>query len=89
MSNWDELDGYGVAHNVPALTKLPLGRAMNYVWYMLVRHADSAERAKLRAKLWLPPKGTEIPAESPWSAENEMGALRSLKAGLGGKTASE
>jgi hypothetical protein len=62
---------------------------MNYVWYMLCRNADSTERAKLRAKLWLPPKGKEIPKESPWSAENEMGALRSLRAGLGGKTASE
>jgi hypothetical protein len=62
---------------------------MNYVWYMLIRNADENGQAKLRAKLWLPPKGVEIPKESPWSAESEMGALRSLKAGLGGKVGSE
>jgi hypothetical protein len=62
---------------------------MNYVWYMLIRHADTNEQAKLRAKLWLPPKGVEIPPESPWSAENEMSAFNALRAGLGGKVTSE
>jgi len=62
---------------------------MNYTWFMLIRNADANEQAKLRAKLWLPPKGAEVPKESPWSAESEMAAFRSLRAGLGGKVASE
>jgi hypothetical protein len=83
------LDGYGVAHNIPELIDQPLARVMNYVWFMLIRNADTNEQAKLRAKLWLPPKGVEPPKESPWSAESEMAAFRSLRAGLGGKTSSE
>lgn len=83
------MDGYGVAHNVPDLSELPLPRGMNYVWYMLSRNGDTNEVAKLRAKLWLPPKGVAPPEESPWSAKNEMAAFNALRAGLGGKTPSE
>ena len=89
MENWVELDGYGVAHGVPDLASLPMSRALNFVWYMLIRNADTNEQAKLRAKLWMPPKGVVPPPESPWSAENEMAAFRSLRAGLGGNRTSE
>jgi hypothetical protein len=43
------------------------------------------ELAKLEALLWQPPKGVEEPPppESPWAAEAEMAAFRSLKAEVG------
>jgi hypothetical protein len=42
--------------------------------------ADPNAVRKLELQLWIPPKGIE--AEGVWSAENEMGAFRALKASL-------
>jgi len=55
------------------------------VWWWFTRDAERAEVEKFRLTLWLPPKGAEIPANSPWSAESEKSAFGALKAGLNAK----
>jgi hypothetical protein len=62
---------------------------MNFVWYMLTRNGDANDVAKLRAKLWMPPKGVVPPPKSPWSAENELAGFQAFRAGLGGAPAGE
>lgn len=63
-----------------------MGRGLNFVWYMMTRNADDQGRAKLRAKLWMPPKGVAPTPGSPWSPENETGAFTALKGALGVKS---
>ena len=70
---------------MPSFSDMPLSRAMNFVWYMLTRNADDQARAKLRAKLWMPPKGVAPTKDSPWSPANETGAFGALRAQLGVK----
>jgi len=51
---------------------------------MVTRNAEEKDVEQFRIQLWRPPLGaqTEIPAESPWSAENETRAFQSLKSAL-------
>lgn len=84
VENWADFDGYAVAHGMPDLRELPLDRFCSFVWHMLSRNADEQGVAKLRAKLWQPPKGEVITdTASPWHPDNEKAAFNSLKAGLG------
>lgn len=88
VTSWEVLDGYAAAHNMADLRTLPLNRFTAFVWYMMCRNLDEKGIERLRAKLWIPPraeKNKPIPANSPWSAENEMKNLRALEASLGGK----
>jgi hypothetical protein len=56
---------------------------LNLIYYWATRNAqDEQTLAKFDRKLWMPPKGEEAPAESPWSAENETSAFKALKAAL-------
>lgn len=82
VDNWDTLDGYAAAQNMPYLWDLTLDRFCNFVWYMMCRNADPKEVEKMRAKLWVPPpkSAAPIPANSPWSAENESRAFSAVKA---------
>lgn len=72
-----------MAHNIPDLRTLPLDRFCNFVWYWATRDGEQKEIDKFRAKLWLPPKGTEPPKKSPWSPEAEMAAFAAVKQALG------
>lgn len=68
---------------MPDLRDLTLGRFCNFIWWVMVRNLESeAEIAKTRAKLWMPPP-EKVVERGPWSAEAEMSAFASLKAGLG------
>lgn len=84
QQHWADLDGYAVGHGMPDLYTLPLERFSNWVWWMLTRNSNEAEKQKIRAKLWQPPADHKGPidARSPWSAENEMKAFAALKAQL-------
>src|SRR3546814_6036105 len=54
---------------------------LNLIYYWATRNAqDEAALAKFDRKLWMPPKGEEAPAESPWSAQNETDAFKAFKA---------
>lgn len=80
-----DLEGHLVGHGSPyGLNDLPINRVAALVWWFMVKDADSTEREKFRAKLWVPPKTTDpIPVNSPWSAENEMAAFAAVKAATG------
>ena len=82
VSNWDTLDGYAAAHGMPALLELTLDRFCNFTWYMMTRYAEKKDLDQMKAKLWAPPPGWRepIPANSPWSAENEQSAFAAAKA---------
>ena len=86
LAHWMEFDGYAVAHGMPELGDLPLPRFEAFVWHLLIRNADAQGVAKMRAQLWMPPKG-EVPDErSPWSAKNESAAFGQLASALGTRT---
>lgn len=53
---------------------------MNFIQFRITEDMDSPSKAKFRVRLWMPPKGAEVPSNSPWSAENEMAAFSALKA---------
>jgi hypothetical protein len=54
------------------------------VWWFWTRNADANDKAKFRARVWMPPKGEAVTDKrSPWSPENETAAFAALKAGLG------
>lgn len=56
---------------------------LNLIYFWATRNAqDEQTLAKFDRKLWMPPKGEEAPAESPWSAANETSAFKALKAAL-------
>lgn len=56
---------------------------LNLIYYWATRNAqDEQTLAKFDRRLWMPPKGEEAPAESPWSAANETNAFKALKAAL-------
>lgn len=72
---------------MPRLEELDLDRLCNFIWFRLIDGREEADIAKLRAQIWMPPKGVEVVNDrSPWSAENELGALNALKAQLGART---
>lgn len=64
---------------------MPFDRFLNVVYVWLLGERDEVETQKFNAKLWIQPKGAEIPAESPWSAENESKAFAAFKAETTGK----
>ncbi len=59
---------------------MTLQRLTSFIWYFVTHKADNTEVAKFKNRLWIPPKGAEIPESSPWSAENETGAFEAFKA---------
>src|SRR3546814_6580102 len=69
--NWPTLEGWATSRNTD-LMELPIDRLLNLVYFWATRNAqDEQTLAKFDRKLWMPPKGEEPPAESPWSAANE------------------
>lgn len=78
-----DVDGLAVSLGLADLRTLPLGRFVNFIWWMITRNLQTeADIEKIRAKVWMPPAGVE-PVEGPWSAAAEMNAFASLKASLG------
>lgn len=78
------MDGHAVGNGLGDLKELPLGRFTNFIWWLWTHRGDEKDRAKFRARLWLPPKGQEVTdARSPWSPEAEGKAFAGLKASLG------
>jgi len=82
-SVWNRFDGQMVMKNVDPLA-LPFDRFLNLVYAWYIDGLEEPDIAKFDAKLWIPPKGAEIPAESPWSAENEKKAFAQFKAAVNG-----
>ena len=83
VAEWPTLDGYAVAHGMGDLRDLPIERGCNYVYYRLTDNADEKGLTKFKSRLWMPPKGEEPDARSPWSAENEAKAFAALSSRLG------
>lgn len=80
--NWPTLEGWATSRNTD-LMDLPIDRLLNLIYFWATRNApDEQALAKFDRKLWMPPKGEEAPAESPWSAENETNAFKALKSAL-------
>lgn len=80
---WESFDGYSVAHNMPDLRTIDLGRLCNFVYWKVTDGGDEKEIDKFRGRLWRPPHGEEPDSRSPWSAENEMTAFRQARQALG------
>lgn len=58
------------------------------MWWLFTRNSNDADRAKFRARLWMPPKGVAVTDKrSPWSPESETAALGALKAMISGAPA--
>src|SRR3990167_8217913 len=80
--NWPTLEGWATSRNTDMM-ELPIDRMLNLIYFWATRNAqDEQALAKFDRKLWMPPKGEEAPAESPWSAANETSAFKALKASL-------
>ncbi len=77
-ANWAVFDGWCASRNLDPL-ELPFDRFLNTVYYWAIRNGDEDSIKKFDRKLWMPEKGAEIPAESPWSAENETSTFQALK----------
>lgn len=85
IEKWQDMDGFAVAHNMPNLQDLELGRVCNFVYWRVVDGiTDSAAIDKFRARLWQPPRGVVADPRSPWSPENEQSAFKAAKAMLTG-----
>lgn len=82
-SVWERFDGQMAMKNVAPL-ELEFERFLNLVYAWYTDGMDEQEIAKFDAKLWIPPKGKPIPAESPWSAENERKAFAQFKTAVNG-----
>lgn len=81
--HWQDIDGWAVAHGMPPLPSLPLGRFVNFIWWWATRSfQEESEREKFRAALWRPPVG-EVAERGPWSREGETRAFGALRAQLG------
>ncbi len=85
---WDDLDGWAAAHGLPDLEDIPLRRFCNLVWWFITQGRNEQDIARVRARLWQPPK--EAPQESlkdarsPWNPENEKAALGAFMAQVSG-----
>lgn len=75
LSHWDEINGFSVSQNMPDLRELPLDRLVWFLYWYFTRNGEPDAIATFKARLWRPPPGAVIPAESPWSAENERAAF--------------
>lgn len=54
------------------------------MWWLWTRNGDEKDKAKFKARLWMPPKGQAVEDKrSPWAAENESKAFASLQSTLG------
>lgn len=85
VDHWEDVDGYAVAHGLPDLRTIDLGRLAHFVWWLWTHQGSEADKAKFRARLWMPPRGRAVTdRRSPWSAESENAAFAALKAGVGG-----
>lgn len=65
---------------------MSLDRLCSFVWWKVTSQMQKqADVEAFKAKLWRPPPGNREPIDrrSPWSPENETGALRALSASLG------
>lgn len=76
-------DGFAVAHNMPQLGDIDLGRLANFIYWHTVKDAGNDDVEKFRAKLWQPPIGVAAHERSPWSPENESKAFSSARTALG------
>jgi hypothetical protein len=87
VKNWEDFDGYAVAHNMPPLTDMPLDRLVNWVWWRMCENRNEQDILKLRAQIWMPPPEAEPEAvddtRSPWNPKNEMDAFSAFKSQLG------
>lgn len=83
VAQWEAMDGFAVAHNMPDLRTLDLGRLANYVYWRTTDGADEKALDKFRARLWQPPRGVIPDKRSPWSAENEVSSFAAARASLG------
>lgn len=75
VQNWEDYNGYAVAHGMPDLRAMPVSHFLDFVWYLTTRNGDQKEVEKFRRSVWMPPKGVKPDARSPWSAENETKAF--------------
>lgn len=87
IARWEELDGYAVAHGMPDLRDLPLGRLCNFAYWKFTENGDQQFIEKFRARLWMPPKGVVPDARSPWAPQNETAGLAALSAQVGKRPA--
>lgn len=83
VARWEAMDGFAVAHNMPDLRTLDLGRLSNFVYWRISDGADDKALDKFRARLWQPPRGIIPDKRSPWSAENEVSSFAAARASLG------
>jgi len=83
LAEWAYIDGFAVSQGID-LMDLPLARFTNFIWWLMTREADKPAVEKMRAKLWMPPKGQAAPPGSPWSPENELAAIKAFQAQVGG-----
>lgn len=83
VAQWEAMDGFAVAHNMPDLRDLDLGRLANFVYWRITDGAEEKALDKFRARLWQPPRGVIPDKRSPWSAENEASSFAAARASLG------
>lgn len=84
LSHWDEVNGFAVSQNMPDLREMYLDRLTWFLYWYFTRNGDPDSIATFRAKLWIPPKGMAIPAQSPWSAENERASFSAFASQFSG-----
>lgn len=79
--NWDDIDGFAVAHMSTSLESLPVGRFARFVWWWATQNSEGKEKEKFKARLWRPPKGEE--GKGPWAPSEENRAFSDVKQSLG------
>lgn len=67
---------------------LPIDRYLNLVQFFATEGMEDSEREKFETRLNMPVPGTAasavLPADSPWSPENEASALSAFAAQVAG-----
>lgn len=81
--HWPRFDGEMALQGFDPLD-LPFDRFISLLYAWMTKDLDEAGLAKFDAQLWQPVKGVEIPAESPWSPENEQKAFAAFKSSVQG-----
>lgn len=78
-----DVEGYAIANGVGRITDLSISEFCSFMWYLIAQgHEDETSLEKTKAKLWQPPKGTEV-TQGPWSKDAEKSGFDQLKAQLG------